>query len=68
MGGRVRAGLTRNGRVEKLPGLAQLAQLREVASGRGAASAEPEDQRDDPDNSLGPYPTEAAARDWKRGS
>lgn len=22
--------------------------------------------RDDPDNSLGPYPDEASARDWKR--
>jgi len=30
------------------------------------AQPEPADQRDDPDNSLGPYPTEAAARDWKR--
>lgn len=24
-----------------------------------------EQERDDPDNALGPYPTEAAARDWK---
>ena len=23
------------------------------------------ENRDDPDNTLGPYPTEAAARDWK---
>lgn len=28
--------------------------------------AEPADQRDDPDNALGPYPSPEAARDWKR--
>jgi hypothetical protein len=28
--------------------------------------AETADQRDDPDNSLGPYPSPEAARDWKR--
>jgi hypothetical protein len=27
--------------------------------------AEAGSDRDDPDNSLGPYPTEAAAADWK---
>ncbi|MBA3280845.1 MAG: hypothetical protein H0U29_01300 [Acidimicrobiia bacterium] len=26
------------------------------------------EQRDDPDNSLGPYPTEEAARNWKATS
>ena len=26
------------------------------------------DQRDDPDNALGPYPTEDAARNWKATS
>lgn len=27
---------------------------------------EPADERDDPDNALGPYPSEAAARNWKQ--
>lgn len=27
--------------------------------------AETEEDRDEPENSLGPYPSEAAARDWK---
>ena len=26
---------------------------------------EPATERDDPDNALGPYATESAARDWK---
>ncbi|MCU1499878.1 MAG: hypothetical protein JWM47_3831 [Acidimicrobiales bacterium] len=29
------------------------------------ARPEPADQRDDPDNALGPYPSEDAARNWK---
>lgn len=28
--------------------------------------AETAEQRDDPDNALGPYPSAEAARDWKR--
>lgn len=30
--------------------------------------AETADERDDPDNSLGPYPSAEAARDWKKTS
>lgn len=30
--------------------------------------AEPAEDRDDATNSLGPYPSEAAARDWKTTS
>jgi hypothetical protein len=29
------------------------------------ARAEPAEERDDPDNALGPYPSEEAARNWK---